>query len=31
MRAWRVHELGDPKEALKLKEIEEPSTPVPER
>jgi NADPH2:quinone reductase len=24
MRAWRVHELGDPKEALKLEEVEEP-------
>lgn len=25
MRAWRVHELGDPKDVLKLEEIEEPS------
>jgi NADPH2:quinone reductase len=24
MRAWRVHELGDPKDVLKLDEIEEP-------
>ena len=24
MRAWRVHELGDPKDALKLEELEEP-------
>jgi len=24
MRAWRVHELGDPKDALKLEEVEEP-------
>ena len=24
MRAWRVHELGGPKEALKLEEVEEP-------
>ena len=24
MRAWRVHELGDPKEVLKLEEVEEP-------
>ncbi len=24
MRAWQVHELGDPEEALKLEEIEEP-------
>ena len=24
MRAWRVHELGDPKEALKLEEVEDP-------
>jgi NADPH2:quinone reductase len=25
MRAWRVRELGDPKEALKLEEVEDPS------
>ncbi len=25
MKAWRVHELGDPKDVLKLEEIEEPS------
>ncbi len=25
MRAWRVHELGDPKDALKLEEVEEPN------
>ena len=25
MRAWRVRELGDPEEALKLEEIEDPS------
>ncbi|WP_207956270.1 NADPH:quinone oxidoreductase family protein [Rubrobacter marinus] len=24
MRAWRVHELGDPKDALRLEEVEEP-------
>lgn len=24
MRAWQVHELGDPKEALKLEEVEDP-------
>jgi NADPH2:quinone reductase len=24
MRAWQVHELGDPQEALKLEEVEEP-------
>src|SRR3954467_9778877 len=24
MRAWQVHELGDPSEALKLEEVEEP-------
>ena len=29
MHAWRVHELGDPKEALKLEEIEEPGAPGP--
>lgn len=29
MRAWRVHELGDPRDALKLEEIEEPSNPGP--
>ena len=29
MRAWRVHELGDPKEALKLEEIEGPGAPGP--
>ena len=25
MRAWRVHELGDPKQVLRLDEVEEPS------
>ncbi len=25
MRAWRVCELGDPEEALKLEEVEDPS------
>jgi NADPH:quinone reductase len=25
MRAWRVRELGEPEEALKLEEIEDPS------
>ena len=25
MRAWRVRELGDPEEALKLEEVEDPS------
>ena len=29
MRAWRVHELGDPKEALRLEEVEGPGTPGP--
>ena len=24
MRAWQVHELGDPQEVLKLEEVEEP-------
>ena len=24
MRAWRVRELGDPEEALKLEDVEEP-------
>lgn len=24
MRAWRIHELGEPKEVLKLEEVEEP-------
>ena len=28
MRAWQVHELGDPQEALKLEEVEEPE-PAP--
>src|SRR3712207_9490867 len=25
MRAWQVHDLGDPQEALKLEEVEEPA------
>lgn len=29
MRAWRVHELGNPKEALKLEEVEDPGAPGP--